>query len=548
LADLLGPFVNLGPIRRLEGWRANKIQSLLRKSGRIGNPQVIAHGSIILTFGSAALLLPAAAIASLVGGRLFLLLALGPLVPFVLPELRLMDAAAHRREGVEKELPFFSMLVNVLGGAGVPLYSIFEGLTATEILESIKREALQMRRDVAIFGMNPIDAFERIAAGHPSEKFARFLNGYASKVRTGGDLPAYLAGESDSLLRELEANWVRYTGRVGVIGSLMITVFGVVTLMLMVVGIFSPGTSVVGLSVFCGLALPVFTILVLYLAGRMQPLGEEALRGNAPRSVLIATIGLAGAPLTGQVWVGAAMALTMFFVAYGLSVREQLKATKETETGLNEFMKDLIEFKRQEYDLTKALVAIASQNKYTRAFGRLLAEVSAQLRAGVPMEKVMLESPNRLAKLSFFLLGQMSRSGGGTVDTVYQMSTYASRLVEMKRNARAEMRPYIALSYASPVLLAFGVAFVSGVLHSFRNTVGPSFAGTALFSANAGAQSAALSEISSLMIVVSSAALGLIGAKIADFTVRNTLRASTNVGMAAIAMAAMSLLNFHSWA
>ena len=64
----------------------------------------------------------------------------------------------------------------------------------------------------------------------------------------------------------------------------------------------------------------------------------------------------------------------------------------------------------------------------------------------------------------FFILGQMGHSGGGSVDTFHQLSVYTTRVVEMKRNTQAEMRPYIILSYISPVLLVFGVTFVGGVL------------------------------------------------------------------------------------
>jgi flagellar protein FlaJ len=122
---------------------------------------------------------------------------------YVYPELRLRERANQRQEGVEKELPFFSIMVNVLCSAGMPLYSIFEGITGTKIFASMKREALLVRRDVRVFGADPNSTFERIASDHPSKRFSLFLNGYTSKVRSGGDIPAYLTGESGQLLREL---------------------------------------------------------------------------------------------------------------------------------------------------------------------------------------------------------------------------------------------------------------------------------------------------------------------------------------------------------
>jgi len=470
------------------------------------------------------------------------------LVPFIvyfLPELRLRDGASKRKEGVEKELPFFSVLVSVLGAAGVPLYSILDGLSGGDVFEFMKKEALLVRRDVTIFGMNPNDSFERLASNHPSRKFSDFLLGYASKARSGGDLPSYLSGESGALLRELEEGWSRYAGRVAIVGSTMITVFGVVPLLLMVMGVFSPGFSIVGLVLFCGIGVPLFTVFLLFMTGRMQPVGEEPLRGKAGRSLLLALPGLAGWVLTGQLWVAVAFVLLIFFVSYGLSVREQLRETNETEEGLLGFTKDLLEFKRQEYDVTKAILYIASNQSYNRRFDRLLARVATSLNAGVPLDEVRVPCRSRLAKLVMFLVGQMARSGGGTVETVYQISSCTGKLVEMKRNARAEMRPYLVLSYASPLLLAFGVTFVGGILNSFSSSVRPGLSDPRFTSIQVGSVPSALSQVSSLLIVVSAAALGLIGAKITDLTVRNTLRASLNVGIAVGAMATMSALNLH---
>ena len=55
-----------------------------------------------------------------------------------------------------------------------------------------------------------------------------------------------------------------------------------------------------------------------------------------------------------------------------------------------------------------------------------------------------------------------------------------------------------------------------------------------------------LSQVSDLLIVVSAASLGLIGAKMTDLTVRNTLRASVNIALAVVAVMAMAAVGSHS--
>jgi len=416
----------------------------------------------------------------------------------------------------------------------------------SEKFSSVRNEALIVRRYVGIFGMNPDDSLDRLATDHPSRKFSNFLVAYTSKARSGGDVPTFLSEESGTQLRELEDAWSSYASRVGIVGSMMVTVFGVVPLLLMVVGVFSPSFSLLGLIIFAGVGVPLFTTGLVFMAGRMQPMGEEPVRGRLVRSLGIALLGLCLFPITGAVWLTLAFTLAIFFTAYGLSTKRQLAETNRIDEGLSRFLKDLLEYKRQEYDLTKAILAIQANTEYNPDFDKALSRVASQLRAGVPLDEVKLQCRSRLADLVFLVVGQMSRSGGGTVDTAYQLSHYTERMVQMKRNARVEIKPYLVLSYISPVLLAFGVTFVGQVLLSFNNPLHPALAGLQVAGADARRVSPELAQVSDFLIVCSAAALGLIGAKISDLTIRNTLRASTNVGLAVVAVVCMTYVASHS--
>jgi len=533
-------------VARLVRWRLAKLSPLLIRSGWIVSPAALATKCTADTLVAAMVSTPLAVLLVLLVTPWAASLVLAPLVFLALPELRLRDRIAQRREGVERELPFFSVLVNVLAGAGIPLYSILLDLATSGMFASIKQEALLVRRDVAIFGMNPNDSIERLATSHPSSRFGDFLLGYTSKARSGGDVALYLTGESGSLLRGLEEGWARYVSRVGIVGSTMITAFGVVPLLLTVVGVFSPSFSAASLLVFTLVAVPSVAIALLLMAGRMQPVREEPIKGKAGRSILVSLPGAVAAAFLGGIWASVGAASLTFFVAYGLSVREQIAETREIEEGLARFLKDLLEYKRQEYDLARAVVATQASTRYNIRFDRLLSRVASQLKAGIPLDEVRVECRSKLGALAFLLLGQMSRSGGGTVDTVYQISSFTDRMTEMKRSAAAEIRPYVALSYISPLLLAFGITFVGSVLSSINRTARPVIAGLGASEAQGVASQFLLGQISDLLIVVSAAALGLIGAKITDFTVKNTLKASVNVALAIGGVVAASALGSHS--
>ena len=533
-------------VARLVRWRRTRLSPLLVRSGWITNPAVLATESVAETIASAIVATTVAALLALLFTPWAGLLGLAPLIFLVMPELRLRDRIAQRREGVEREPPFFSVVVNVLAGAGIPLYSILREMATSDMFASIKQEALLVRRDVAVFGMNPNDSIERLAFNHPSNRFADFLLGYTSKARSGGDVTVYLSGESGSLLRGLEEGWARYASSVGIVGSMMVTAFGVVPLLLTVVGVFSPGFSIASLFLFTVVGVPLIAIALLFMAGRMQPVREEPISGRVGRSILLSLPGTLAAAFLWGIWASVGAALFIFFVAYGVSVRKQIAETKAIEDGLARFLKDLLEYKRREYDLASAVLDIRVSTRYNARFDRLLSLVASQLKAGVPLDEVRVECRSKLGKLAFLLLGQMSRSGGGTVDTVYQISNFTNRMAEMKKSAAAEIRPYVILSYVSPLLLSFGITFVGSVLSSFSRSARPALAGLGASAAQGGALQAPLGQISDLLIVVSAAALGLISAKITDFTVKNTLKASINVALAIAAVATISLLGSHS--
>lgn len=531
---------------RLAEWKTARLSRLINLSGLVANPGVMATQSIAIALVSATVAIPFASILALSVSAWAAPIAVAPLVLFFLPELRLRDKVAQRQEDAERELPFFSVVVNVLAGAGIPLYSIFQDLASSHIFEAMRREAQLVRRDVMIFGMNPQESLERLASCHPSGRFADFILGYTSKVRSGGDVVLYLSGESGSLLRSLEDGWVRYVSGVGMVGSMMITAFGVVPLLLTVVGIFSPGSSLFGLALFTGVGLPLVTIGLLYLAGRMQPIREGPVHGNATGSILLAIPGALAGMLVGGAWVSVGGALLVFFLSYGCSVRAQITESKDIENGITRFLKDVLEYRRQDYDLTRAVLATQVSSKYNRRFSRLLAQVASQLKAGVPLDEVKIECQSSLGRLVFLLLGEMSKSGGGTVDTVHQVSSFADRMTEMKRNAIAEMKPYTVLSYASPLLLAFGTAFVGGLLSSLNDSARPLVAGIHPSFGLAAPLLGPLTQVSDLLVVVSAASLGLISAKITEFTVRNTMKAGVNVAIAIAAVSALAVFGSNS--
>jgi len=127
----------------------------------------------------------------------------------------------------------------------------------------------------------------------------------------------------------------------------------------------------------------------------------------------------------------------------------------------------------------------------------------------------------------FFIVGEMSYSGGGTVDTLFQLSAYTSTVQDMKRNTIAEMRPYLLLAYLSPIVLVIGVSFTTSILSTFSTTVSPG-----------------LTHLPGIIGKVGQIPPQL--TQVVNFTVKNTLRVTVNVALASIAAYALSQVNLLS--
>ena len=428
---LLAKMVASPLVVRAASGRSARLEKLLAASGELGYPSAIAARSLAVSVVLLALLGPLALVLAATLWVPLGLISLIPLAAYLLPEMRLRDKAAQRREGVEAELPFFSILANVLGGAGVSLYSVFESVSEAEIFGSMKSESLMVRRDVKVFGVDPTSAFERIASVHPSQKFSNFLLGYASKARSGGDLPNYLLGESGILLRELEEKWARYTARVGVVGSLMVTVFGVVPLLLLVVGFFSPAASVFVLALFAFAGMPFLAAALVFMAGRMQPMGEGELAGRGREAAALLFAALVIGFLLHLTWIALAAGLCASFGLYGWSVKKQRVRMRQIDDSLPMLLKDLMEFKRQEYDLGRSVLAIGASARYGPALDQVVGGLTGQLKMGVPLAEAKSEPGTKMSRVVFFVLAQMGHSGGGSVDTLFQLAQYTTKVTEM---------------------------------------------------------------------------------------------------------------------
>lgn len=542
--DWATAFVSRRPrLRVMAEERAEGFKRFLLLSGSVGNPYVMAAKAMAYSVIGAAVSIPAAVALAVFVHPAFMLGIAVPGVVYLLPVIELKDRADTRRTGCEKELPFFAMVAGILNDVGVPLHEAFQSVIGRGIFPTLEKEALLLARNIKMLGMYPVQALEVLSKNHPSRAVSVFINGYTSKARSGGDISLYLRSKGEEMLRMMGILWENYGGRVGDLGSVSLSVIVILPILVLMMSVFMSSNSLVMMYVFTFIVLPSFTIIIYYMAVRLQPKVYDRIGGNARTSLVLAFVGASTSPL-GQPWLTAASMIFLFSTLYGYTILQQRREIKEDEEALVPFLSDLTDYKKQEYDINKALVLAAKENRYSPHFDGMLREVAAQVNLNRTLGEVEVRSRSWLTRMVFYILSQTASTGGGTPETLDALTSHIAKVMEAKVRARLAMRPFMMIAYMAPVFLSLGTAFATSVLQSFASSMHPVVSEIPKsLNFNFGTVPPELTQLASIFIVLASASLGLVAAKSVDFTVKNTLRISVNVLVAIGATLVLSTFN-----
>ena len=108
----------------------------------------------------------------------FLLLFL-PVIVFTINRYELRSPIHQRKNGVEKELLFFSIFCDIMDNTQSKIYHIFEIIIHDDsgLFPCIRKEGIILQRDVIAFGDSSLHALRNLANIHPSKTFSEFIQG-----------------------------------------------------------------------------------------------------------------------------------------------------------------------------------------------------------------------------------------------------------------------------------------------------------------------------------------------------------------------------------
>jgi len=103
---------------------------------------------------------------------------------------------------INRELPFATIHMAAISGSMIEPSKIFNIIISTQEYPYLEKEFTKLLNEINIHGHNLTTALRNVAFNSPSKKLSELLNGLATTIQSGGDLPIFFEKRSQTLLFE----------------------------------------------------------------------------------------------------------------------------------------------------------------------------------------------------------------------------------------------------------------------------------------------------------------------------------------------------------
>lgn len=112
---------------------------------------------------------------------------------------------------INQELPFATIHMAAISGSLIEPSKIFSIIISTKEYPNLEKQFIKLMNEINIFGQDLVTALRAVAFNSPSKKFADLLNGIATTITSGGDLPEFFDKRSKTLLFDYRLEREKYT-------------------------------------------------------------------------------------------------------------------------------------------------------------------------------------------------------------------------------------------------------------------------------------------------------------------------------------------------
>ncbi len=464
-----------------------------------------------------------------------------------------MSKASDRGAGLEREMPFVAAYISVMASGGIAPYTSFKRLSDVELMPAMRKESLEIIKDVEIFGIDPLSALEKAAKENPLDIFKDFLAGYASTVIIGGDIGHFLERKAEDIFKERASRVKAAAERLGMLMETFIIVMVMMSLCFYILfsvdSIQSSATSssLTSMLMYTYIFTPLLSVVFIYLAHSMQPktpltemkpykvFGVSAIAAIFVFMLLTNFMGATSISIITSIQsivdlpVAISVALIIATAPAALVSMKLQVAKTSMERGVNNFLRDLTEVRKTGLSPERCIETLSKKEYGT--FSRELRKISSEISWGIPVKKVFFDFLKRtkswMVQLNMFLLVETIDVGGGTIGMIESLARFNNLTEEVEKEKKMSVRPYIFMPYLAAILL---VATTIMMLSFTTGTFSTTAATTAATAATTAASASNMDSIKTVFIssvIFNSYIIGIVAGKISDESVASGFKHAT---------------------
>jgi len=450
--------------------------------------------------------------------KLYFLIPVPLLIMFLgyaVPKVMTKDRAAK----LDLEVPFAGAYISVMATGGLSPYASLKRLKDCKLLPNFSKVIGDIETNVEIKGSDPATAMEESAKTLPSRDYKDLMLGYASTVRTGGDVVHYLIIRTETMFKDLALKVKAFGERASLLMESYVTLSILMTLTLTILFMTTIsfqsfwGGDVTGgtYQIYAYFLVPMVAMLFLFV-GDTQQLSEPLVE-MGPYKVFLATSPvMIFLILTMYVPFAApelALPFSQPFMNFVTWLRQSLGLSYGYEAGLGmgfallvgaipgaiahsyysakgknmehevtNFMRDLTEARKTGSSPERCLENLSGRNYGT--FTRILTVASRQISWGLPFkviyETVKAKVNSWLTLINIYLLVDAIEVGGGTPETLETLTHFSEELSSLEKEKKETMRPLLITPYVGAGILIISTLILLG----FSQTIITSYSGQSI--------------------------------------------------------------------
>lgn len=434
-----------------------------------------------------------------------------PAFGYFVPKLMAQD----RAQKLDTEVPFAAAYISIMATGGMAPYESLKKLEKCDLLPNMAKAVKGIEVDVQVKGFDPVTAIEKSAKDLPSKEYKDLMLGYASTLRTGGDVLHYLLLRTETMFRDLAIKVKANADRAATLMETYIAVSILITLSLTIIFMttmafgeyFTGAFTTENFLLYSYIVFPVFSALFIYLADMAHM--QEPITEWGPYKVFAAMLPFFAfmllvffvpfilpyidlpfaKPFMGiivnirtmlglergyEATIGLAIPLIIVSIPVAIAHRHYAKRGKGLEPEITSFLRDMTETRKTGASPEKCIEYL-SRRPYGN-FSKYLVVASRQIQWGLPF-KVIYQTLRAKIKawlplINLYLLVDAIEVGGGSPETLETLARFSEMFASIKKEKDAMLRPLLIMPYVGAGILIFSSIIFLGFMRTISYSFG----------------------------------------------------------------------------